>query len=157
MKAASTVLLLCAVAAAGPVSASSGPQVDIGTRAKGAARIVVATVVEVHASFERSAWGDQLIVSHALLQVDETMKGAPSALVPVDVEGGTVGDLTLSVSDLPSIAPGERAVFFLDRRDSDTYLPHLRGLGILKLDAAGRVRGSSLTVDTVRNLVNAAR
>ena len=129
MKAAVAALVFCGVSTA--LAASDGPRVDIGTRAKGADRVVVATVVEVHSSFERNAYGDQLIVSHALLQIEEAMKGTAAALLPIDVEGGTVGDLTLSVSDLPRINPGDRAVFFLDKSASGTYLPHLRGLGIL--------------------------
>ena len=145
------------VVLSGVVSASVGPQVDIPTRARGSATIVLATIVEVHSSFERSAYGDQLIVSHALLQVEETMKGAGESLVSVDIEGGSVGDLTLRVSDLPSVATGERGVFFLERSPSGTFLPHLRGLGILKVDAEGRVRGSSLTVGTVRSLVQGVR
>ena len=40
------------------VSASQGPNVDIATRARGADRVVVGTIVSVQASFEKSLFGD---------------------------------------------------------------------------------------------------
>ena len=93
--------------------------------------------------------GDQLIVSHGLLQVQETLKGAPAAALQLVVEGGTVGGLTLQVSDMPTIEPGERAVFFLERTPSGTRKLHRRGLGIMKLDANDRVLGNGMTLDEV--------
>jgi hypothetical protein len=61
------------------------------------------------------------------------------------------------VSDLPSLDVGERAVFFLDETASGGHRPHLRGLGILKLDDAGRVRGTNLTLDDIRAAVKEGR
>jgi len=62
------------------------------------------------------------------------------------------------VSDLPSLAPGEQAVFFLDRTaTSSEFIPHLRGLGILKLDPDGTVQGSSLRLADIRRMAQAAR
>jgi hypothetical protein len=84
------------------------------------------------------------------------MKGTHSAALQAMVEGGTVGDLTLQVSDMPSIEVGERAVFFLDRRPSGTRQLHGRGLGMLKLDANDRVQGTNLTLEDVRRAVRAA-
>jgi len=137
------------------VSASQSPNVDIPARARGADRVVVGTVVSVQAAFEKNEFGDELIVSHAVVEVDQNLKGnAPTAFVDVDVEGGTVGVITLKVSDLPSVDRGERAVFFLKRRGgSDVHVPHLRGLGILKLNANDVVTDSSLTLEQIRAMV----
>ena len=137
------------------VSASQSPNVDIPTRARGADRVVVGTVVSVEAAFEKNEFGDELIVSHAVVEIDQNLKGnAPTAFVDVDVEGGTVGVITLKVSDLPSVERGERAVFFLKKRGgSDVHVPHLRGLGILKLNANDVVSGSNLTLDEIRSMV----
>jgi len=137
------------------VSASQSANVDIPTRARGADRVVVGTIVSVRAAFEKNEFGDELIVSHAVVEVDQNLKGnAPTAFVDVDVEGGTVGELTLKVSDLPSVERGDRGVFFLKRRgSSEVHVPHLRGLGILKLNANDVVLGSSLTLDEIRTLV----
>jgi hypothetical protein len=153
MRTASAVV--AAVLSTAALSANSGPPVDIPTRARGSERVVVATVVDVQASFERNAFGDQLIMSRALLQLEEILKGPAADRLEVEVEGGTIGDLTLRVSDMPSLRPGERAVFFLNRGPADTYVPHLRGLGVLKLDS-GRVRDSNLTLDNVRSAVRGA-
>ena len=141
---------------AGPVTAQGGPPPDIAGNAKGAGRVVVARIATVFAQFETNRFGDQLIVSHAVLDVLETLKGNPAATLNVAVEGGTVGDLTLSVSDLPSLQPDERGVFFLDALTSGEHVPHARGNGILKLNDADQVEGSNLSLDSVRQQVRGA-
>jgi hypothetical protein len=73
----------------------------------------------------------------------------------VTVEGGTVGDLTLRVSDMQELKEGERAVFFLDA-DGISNVPHGRGRGILKLDDNDHVQGSTLTLDQVKDAVRGA-
>jgi hypothetical protein len=145
------VSLVCLGAAT--VSASIGPDVDIATRAKGAKKVVVATVVDVQSTFDINEYGDRLIVSHALLQVDETMRGTREEAATVTVEGGTVGDLTLKVSDMPMMVKGDRAVMFLDESTRGGYVPHGRGQGVLKLDSGNRVAGTSLTLDEIRSIV----
>ena len=147
-------LVVCATVTT--LSADIGPPVDLGARARGAREIVVATVAEVESAFAVSDHGDELIVSHGLLQVHETMKGAHTAAVQIVVEGGTVGDLTLQVSDMPTLEKGDRAVFFLDRTPSGTRQLHRRGLGMLKLDSNDRVLGNRLTLDDVRRAVQSA-
>ena len=129
------------------------PATDVPTRAQGAKRVVVARVLDVEAHFQTNRFGDQLIVSNALLEVQETLKGAPAATLRVVVEGGTVGDLTLKVSDMPALHFGDRAVFFLDDGDPGLHVPHDRGRGVLKLETTDRVQGSALTLDDVRQQV----
>jgi len=152
-KALLAVVLTCASTA---VYAEVGPPVDVAVRARGASRIVVGRVVDVHAQFETNKFGDQLIVSSALVEVLETLKGNPAATVRVSVEGGTVGDLTLKVSDLPAMYTGDRAVFFLDQGAGDNHVPHLRGRGILKLADSDRIEGSTLTLAELRQQVRSA-
>ena len=148
--------LLGVVSAVLPLSADIGPPTDIASRAKGAGRIVVARVLDVRARFTTNRFGDQLIVSTVALEVTETLKGAPVATLEVEVEGGTVGDLTLKVSDLPSFQAGERAVFFLDAGQGGANLPHDRGRGILKLTQADQIQNSGLTLAQLRQQVRAA-
>jgi hypothetical protein len=140
------------------LAASGGPPVDVASRARGAARVVVARVADVHARFDVNQWGDRIIVSQAQLEVEDALKGPRTAVLPVDVEGGTVGDLTLKVSDIPTLEPGDRAVFFLDAAvtASGAYRPHRRGLGVMKLDSGNRVAGSTVTLDDIKASVRTA-
>lgn len=139
-----------------PLSADIGPPTDIPTRARGAGRIVVARVLDVRARFATNRFGDQLIISTAVLEVSETLKGAPAATLEIEVEGGTVGDLTLKVSDLPSLRAGERGVFFLDTGSGGVNLPHGRGRGILKLSQGDQVESGALTLGQLRQQIRAA-
>jgi hypothetical protein len=152
---------VCAIVlsvAMGSALADTGVPVDLPTRARGAERVIVASVQRVRPEYRRNEFGDELIVSQADLRVSEVLKGrgAGGETVVVEVEGGTIGEVTLHVSDLPALAAGENAVFFLARvpGDEDKYVPHLRGLGVLKLDAADRVIGTGSTLADVRRAVS---
>lgn len=145
----SVPLLAIGVSAA---AAGTRRPVDIPERVRGADHAVVGRVVGVHPRLVRNAAGDELIVSRVRLHVEETLKGAMASTMDVDVEGGRMGDLTLHVSDLPDLAVGERAVFFLRRGPEAAAVPHLRGLGILKLDARDHVERSSLSLDMIRTM-----
>ena len=138
------------------VSAQSGPPTDIPARGRGAQRVVVGRILDVNAQFQTNRFGDRLIVSNVLLEVSETLKGAPIPILRLAVEGGTVGDLTLKVSDMPSLNSGDRAVFFLDDDGNGGTIPHDRGRGVLKLTAADQVEGTALTLDAVRQQVREA-
>ena len=128
------------VAGAAQCLVAAGPQpATIQERARGAERIVVASISDIRAAYETNAYGDELIVSHASLALEEVIKGN-SDTVTVAVEGGTVNGVTLRVSSLPTLSRGERAVFFLTRGPNGEYLPHLKGQGILKLDASNHAR-----------------
>jgi len=147
-----------ALLAAPALQAASQRPVELPERFRGADHAVVARIAGAVARFERNKWGDNLIVSRLQLQVDEVLKGAPAAFVELDVEGGTLGGLTLEVSDMPSLQEGDRAVFFLKRSaNTGAFLPHLRGQGILRLDNRDRVPGSSLTLEAIRQAGRAAR
>ena len=136
------------VAAIPSLVAAAGQPVTIPERARGAARVVVATVAETSARYERNEFGDELIVTYAHLHVEETVKG-PAGPAVLALEGGTIDGITMRASSLPALAKGERAVFFLTPGASGEFRPHLRGQGILKLDANDRVPGSSLTLGAV--------
>ena len=153
-----SLLVLCVLVstAALRLSAESAVPVDLPTRARGAARVVVGSVERVRPEYQRNEFGDEIIVSVAEVRVRDVLKGTGRVgdAMTIDVEGGTVGDITLRVSDMPTVRAGEEAVFFMARNSQGRNVPYLRGQGILKLDDSGRVRGSSLTVDDVRQAVN---
>jgi len=147
----SCVFAAVIVVAGGRLAVSAGQPVTIQERARGAERIVVASIADIRAAYERNAYGDELIVSHASLALEEVIKGNSEKAI-VAVEGGTVNGLTLRVSSLPTLSRGERAVFFLNRGPNGEYTPHLNGEGILKLDATNHVKGSSLSLDDIRRM-----
>ena len=93
---------------------AAGAKTDVTERARGAGKVVVATATSVTPRWRTNEFGDQLIVSLVGLQVEETLKGEPSNFVWLDVEGGTLNGVTLHVSSLQELKPGDRAVFFLD-------------------------------------------
>jgi hypothetical protein len=146
-------VLACGIDAA---AGSDNQQTSVEERAKGAKKVVVAKATQVIGSFQANEQGDQLIVSQVVLQVEETLKGPRSSYLSVQVEGGTVGGLTLRVSDLPQMKTGDRAVFFLNETQDGSHVPHRRGLGIMHLDK-DKVRGTNLTVSTVRQSVKNAK
>ena len=153
---ASTPVLVCFLAFLFEAPAQAQRDVPVGERARGSEQIVVGRVSSVTAVWRNNDFGDRLITSIVHVTVEETLKGAAQPAVDVEVEGGAIGDLTLRVSDLDAFAPGERAVFYLQHSRRGTLVPHLRGLGLQKIDQAGRIRGSNTTLDQVRNEVRAA-
>lgn len=150
------LLVLVSVGLVASAHAQIGPPPSIAARARAASRVVVAQVVDVQSRFASNQFGDQLIVSDVVLDVVETLKGPAARTMRVAVEGGTVGDLTLKVSDLPSFQPGDRAMFFLDTDASGALVPHDRGFGLLKVSPAGLIEGSTVSLDQVRRDVIAA-
>ena len=124
--------------------------IPLAERARGAERVVVGQVDSVNPVWSVNEFGDRLITSVLHVSVAETLKGPAQPTVDVEVEGGTICDVTLKVSDLESFNVGDRAVFYLRRNPRGALVPHLRGQGLLKLDRSNRVPGSSLTLDEIR-------
>jgi hypothetical protein len=137
--------------------ASNGVPVPLRERTRGSERVVVGRVASVSPQWKVNDYGDRLIVSVVHVSVDETLKGQAEPSVDVEIEGGRIGDLTLRVSDEASFTPGERGVFYLRRNAHGALVPHLRGLGLLKLDRSDRVPGSSLTLAEIRREAVAGR
>jgi hypothetical protein len=141
------------------LAAWAHPPIDLAERAQGATQVVVATVVGVEPRFEINQFGDQEIVSSVQLKVHETLRGPHKPSVTLVIEGGTIGDLTLEVSDMPALTVGERAVFLLidgPIGDESSRL-HRRGLGALTLDGTERIRESGQSLDEVRRAVRGVR
>jgi hypothetical protein len=151
------VVYLCCGLLASALAASAGQTtpVPLAERARGAELVVVGRVAGVRSVWQVNEFDDRLIVSIVRVAVNETLKGQASPTLDVEVEGGTIGELSLHVSDQTSFSPGDRAVFYLKRNARGTLIPHLRGQGLLKLDASDRVPGSSLTLGEIRRQVAA--
>ena len=148
----------CVIASAVVSEASGGRIATLDERIAGAQRVVVASARSVDAHWRENTYGDRLIVSRVLLDVEETLKGSATGnAIWMDLDGGTLDGFTLRVSDLPDVRPGERAVFFLDQDANGVAMPHLRGQGILKLNQDNIVTGSSLRLDVIRTLARGRR
>ena len=145
------VLSLCLGVSAGPASAQ-GRVATLEQRFTGAERVVVAAASAVSAGWRQTVYGDRIIVTRVLLNVDETFKGAAAEQLWLEIEGGTVDGVTLEVSSVPLMHAGERAVFFLDAAEGNLHRPFLKGQGILKLDKDELVRGSTLHLNQIRSL-----
>ena len=156
MTRAAACFLFCVGIAASARAQDSIP-VPLAERARGAERVVVGRVTTVEPMWRTNEFGDRLIVSVVNVAVDETLRGPAQSTVSVEVEGGTIGDLTLHVSDLEPVATGDRAVFYLIRNARGVFVPHLRGQGLLKLDRSDRVRGSTVTLAEIRRTAAQAR
>ena len=102
-----------------------------------------------------NAAGDQLIVSRLWLNVEETWKGPAPPIVVVDIEGGTIGDLTLRVSDLPTLRSGMRGLFFLNVDDNGVAQLSDRERSVLPLDSTNRFVGSAATLADVKTALAA--
>ncbi len=123
---------------------------DVISRARGAERVVVGTVDRVVPMAVQNQHGDQLIVSRTTVVVEEVLQGSPTQTLTVDIEGGTLGDLTLEVSDMPTMKQGDRGVFFVKRSAGGSHVLHRRGEGLLRLRQDEVVDRPGLTLDSIR-------
>lgn len=78
-----------------------------------AAAIVVGTVVSRRAEWEHYG-ASKLIITKVTIAIEQAVKGSVSGMLVVDVMGGTIGDQTLTVSDIPEFRVGDRDVLFLN-------------------------------------------
>lgn len=138
-------------------AAAQGRVPTLTDRARGAERVVVGDVTSAAPMWRITEHGDRLIVTVLRVAPRETLKGAAQPVVDVEVEGGTIDGLTLKVSDLPALVPGDRAVFYLRRATTGALVPYLRGDGLVRLDRSDRVQGSSLTLGDIRQATAAAQ
>jgi hypothetical protein len=125
---------------------------ELDTALKQAKFAVVGTITETRASRRRSSWGDDIIVTTAIVRTDETLRGVAPSWTPLEIEGGTINGVTMEASETPLTRQGERAVFLIDQLPDGRFIAHGRRAGILKLKADDRVEHSSLTLSDVRLL-----
>lgn len=130
---------------------------NLSRRFVGAHSAVVGKVESVTPRWHRNQWGDELIVSRLIVDVVETLRGAPARKLQIDVEGGTLGGLTLQVGHQVALEAGDRAVFILDEVQPGLHAPRGKTEGLLRLDPHDRVDGTSATLTEIRAAARAAR
>jgi hypothetical protein len=77
--------------------------------------ILVGRVDEAEGFFGVNDRGDQLIFSRVRVKVERWIKGRDGNSIEFIVEGGSVGDLALKVSEYPEFSRGERYRLSLDK------------------------------------------
>lgn len=145
---------------AGPVfahAASADPTERLTRAMQQSERVIVGQVAAVEASWKVNAHGDQLIVSRAWVRTEEALKGASTSDVPVEIEGGTLDGMTLKVSDMPVLRPGDRAVFMLKKAVDGEWVPHDRGAGVLRVEKDEQIQAAGMNLNQVRELARRMR
>jgi hypothetical protein len=70
----------------------------------------------------RSQWIDttdgRAIVTLVTFSVIETLKGSPRTQTSLEFMGGTIGDVTMNVSDMPQFNVGDRDILFVGNRNA---------------------------------------
>ncbi len=82
-----------------------------------ATHILVGNVKKVDSYYGVNDWGDVLILSQVNVKVERKIKGKMEDSVSFVVEGGTVGDMTLKVSEYPLFTEGEKVKLHLKKID----------------------------------------
>lgn len=93
-----------------PVSAKKAKEVETE-----ATHILVGKVKKVESYYGVNDWGDVLILSQVKVKVERKVKGKMEDSVSFVVEGGTVGDMTLKVSEYPLFTEGEKVKLYLKK------------------------------------------
>ena len=130
---------------------------NLATRLRGASRTVVGSVARLEPRMVRTPRGDELIVTRTWFRVEEALKGRADTYLAVDVEGGTLGDISMRASDITPFVVGERAVVMVEPTADGGWRPHRRGLGLLRLSPDNRVRDLGVSLADVRRLAAEVR
>ena len=136
---------------------SQSLEVDIAALTRGASDVVVGTITDVTSRMGTNVDGDHLIFSDLAVDVSDTLKGELRGSITITVEGGDVGGLVLSVSDMPTLRRGDRALFFLNKNARGEWALYGHGGGVMKIDAAGRLGNGPHTLDSARTQIRSAR
>jgi hypothetical protein len=105
---------------AAPASGSTFLHMSRAELSKQAVAVVVGEVLEVSSFWTKSG---QIIVTEAMVEVEDTLLGGSASVVVVRTFGGTVNGYTVEAHGFPTFAKGERVLLFLenDRTERDTH------------------------------------
>jgi hypothetical protein len=101
-----------------------------------------ATIVRGEVTDVRSEWRDRQpgsgpIVTFVTVRVQQTLKGGPSPQLLLQFLGGTVGDQTLTVAEMPQFKIGDRDILFINDagRPASPIVGVFLGRFTIKVDA----------------------
>jgi len=107
-----------------------------------ATHVFVGKVASVDGYFGLNEWGDQLIFSLVKVKVEKKLKGELGDFVEFSVEGGSIGDRALFVSESSVFEAGETAKLFLKKIGPSFKLlkkEEVSGPQVLKATKGGKV------------------
>jgi hypothetical protein len=90
-----------------------------------AKQIVIGHVVNMQSEWTQDR---AKIFTYVTVQVEEYVKGTGNLEVTVKIPGGSVGDITLRVSDIPEFTVGEKVLLFL----TDEYTDYCDLMGLFQ-------------------------
>jgi hypothetical protein len=74
----------------------------------------------------RSQWigegGQRQIVTYVTFKVEDAVKGSPGTSYTIRMLGGTVGDITMAISDAPQFKIGDRDILFVENNGTQ-FIP----------------------------------
>jgi hypothetical protein len=122
-----------------PAGATSVRAPDFDTLVDRADLIFTGRVVS-----QRSEWsslgGQRSIVTFVSFAVEKVLKGKADSVMALQFLGGTVGDVTMDVAEMPSFKTGERAVLFIENNGlaASPVIGFFHGRFPLRRNGAGR-------------------
>lgn len=115
--------------------------VDVETLARRADTIVRGTALDSVSSLSDDG---RLIHTVTRVRVVFPIKGAPPAIIQIRTPGGTVGNITQTVSGMAEVRPGEEVILFLRKAGEQRFAVEGHALGKFEVvkaaDGAAHVR-----------------
>jgi hypothetical protein len=120
MKRWQALLALALLLVSVPAGGSTFLHMSRGELAAKAAAVVTGEVLEVSSFWDQEG---RIIISEAMVRVDDSLIGESASIVAVRTFGGTVDGFTVEAHGFPVFAAGDRVLLFLegDRRNRDAH------------------------------------
>jgi hypothetical protein len=106
----------------------------------------------------RSQWigegGQRQIVTYVTFKVEDAVKGSPGANYTIRMLGGTVGDITMAISDAPQFKIGDKDILFVEHNGSQ-FIPLvgiMHGRFHVERDQSGQEVVTTNEGETVKNV-----
>jgi len=124
---------------AAPASGSTFLHMTRAELASKASAVVVGNVLSVESFWTKSG---RIIVTEAMVEVEDTVLGEAPSVVIVRTFGGTVNGYTVEAHGFPTFEKGERLLLFLEKDqanpDATRVLGYQEGMFRVAFDKAGR-------------------
>ena len=124
---------------AAPASGSTFLHMSRAELTEKASAVVVGNVLSVESFWTRSG---RIIVTEAMVEVEDAVLGEAPSVVIVRTFGGTVNGFTVEAHGFPTFAKGERVLLFLEKDQAEPnatrVLGYQEGMYRVAFDKAGR-------------------